>query len=335
MNQGDSVMADRKSAIDRRDFLKLSAAVAATEGLIPRVDAAENESVKEKVLHRNERPSMTYRKLGRTNFMTSRLVFGCGAALRGGGAIGLLERAFEAGINNFDTGRPYDDSESQLAPFLKKHRDEIWITSKAAHMGWPGKQISPDQGKEAAKLYTDQLDTSLREMQTDYIDCYMLMAIDDVGFVKNEELHEAFLKAKQAGKVGFYGISSHKNTQAVLEAAIETGWYDVFMPGITPAGWFDFQTKKLAEKTPVLKELQSLFQKAREAGIGLIAMKVGWIPSQDSTAFDDQYGQELKDAKLTACQRAYTFVLDHGFDAANSHMPNFEVLEENLQVVRG
>ena len=55
--------------------------------------------------HRNERPDkMQYRKLGKTNFMGSSLTFGCGAALVGGRATRLLERAYEQGVNHFDVG---------------------------------------------------------------------------------------------------------------------------------------------------------------------------------------------------------------------------------------
>ena len=57
-----------------------------------------------KLDHRNERSTMTYRKLGRSNFVSSRLVFGCGAALAGGKAVRLLDRAFEVGINHYDVG---------------------------------------------------------------------------------------------------------------------------------------------------------------------------------------------------------------------------------------
>ena len=85
----------------------------------------------DELIHRNERSSMTYHKLGRTNFMSSRLVFGCGAALVGGKAIRLLDRAFEAGINHYDVGSNvyYKGSEQSLAPFLKANRDNIWVAS--------------------------------------------------------------------------------------------------------------------------------------------------------------------------------------------------------------
>jgi hypothetical protein len=49
-------------------------------------------------------PEMTYRKLGRTGWNSSRLVFGCGAALTGRRRDSLLDAAFDAGINTFDVG---------------------------------------------------------------------------------------------------------------------------------------------------------------------------------------------------------------------------------------
>ena len=49
-------------------------------------------------------PSLERHPLGRTGFHGSRLVFGCGAALARGRRDELLETAFEAGINVFDSG---------------------------------------------------------------------------------------------------------------------------------------------------------------------------------------------------------------------------------------
>ncbi len=102
-------------SMDRREFIKLSTAAVILSGSKTDASGKTNEPI-----HRNERSTMTYRKLGRTNFMSSRLVFGCGAALTGGKAVRLLDRAFEAGINHFDNGSDlvYKESERSLAPFM-------------------------------------------------------------------------------------------------------------------------------------------------------------------------------------------------------------------------
>ena len=117
------------------------------------------------------------------------------------------------------------------------------------------------------------MDASLKDLKTDYVDAYYLMAVDNPSLVRSEEVYNAFLKAKAAGKVGYFGLSTHGNAQKVMEAAIATGWYDLAMIGITPAGWYDWDTKSLVTGTSTLAELQGLLKRASSAGIGLIGMK--------------------------------------------------------------
>ncbi|MCZ6887886.1 MAG: hypothetical protein O7H39_05265, partial [Gammaproteobacteria bacterium] len=78
-------------------------------------------------------PQMSYRTLGRTGFKASRLIYGCGAALSRSPADRLLNIALEAGVNVYDVGssRYYDDAEKNLSPFIKKHRDDIFLISKS------------------------------------------------------------------------------------------------------------------------------------------------------------------------------------------------------------
>ncbi len=324
--------------MDRREFMKVSAA-AAVGG--PALTAAAQEADQTPRI-RNERPTMTYRKLGRTDMVSSRLVFGCGAALAGGKAVRLLDRAFEAGINHYDVGSNiyYKGSEQAMAPFMKAHRDDIWVLSKAPAMvnAKPNEAVTAEQAKGAADRWTKLLDASLKDLDTEYMDAYYLMAANNPSLMRTEEIYQAFLDAKQAGKVGHFGISTHKNAANCLEAAIETGWYDVAMIGITPAGWYDWDTKDLLKGTPPLTELQPLLERARNAGIGLVAMKAarhlslkGKSPDTGKpTAFDTYYDEKLMAAKLSAFQRSYVYVLEHGLDVANSDMQNFETLEENI-----
>jgi len=330
--------------LNRRQFNKLftAAAVGAPLFLTAKGSGAKTTTRPEELVHRNERPSMTYRKLGRTNFMSSRLVFGCGAALAGGKGVRLLERAFEAGINNYDNGTnvAYRNSERIFAPFMKKHRDSIWVASKATLSSegiGPQDSVTVEQAKTAAKSWTKLLDASLKDLQTEYVDAYYLMAVDNPALISSEEIYKAFVQAKSAGKVGHFGLSTHKNAGKVLEAAIETGWYDMAMIGITPAGWYDWDTKSLVKGTPLLTGLQPLIKRARDAGIGLIAMKtVRFLAplcsagKANTSAFDKIYNDKLRASPLNAFQRAYAYVLEHGLDVANSDMQNFKHLEQNI-----
>ena len=328
---------------DRREFIKIITTAAFGGPALLKVAYSQTEGLTEdkERIHLNEQPTMTYRKLGRTGFMSSRLVFGCGAALMGGRAVRLLERAFEAGINHFDVGSDiyYKGSERHLAPFLKDHRDRVWVVSKAPASvhAKSGDTITLEQAKSAARYWTGLMEASLKDLQTDYVDAYYVMGVDNPSLIRSEELYNAFLKAKATGKVRYFGLSTHKNAQEVLEAAIETGWYDLAMIGITPAGWYDWSTKSLAQDTSTLVELQGLLQRAGKAGIGLIGMKAVrflapiWSLGQgDPIAFDHVYDQKLKSSPFTPFQRSYAYVLQHGLDVVNADMQNFKHLEENV-----
>ncbi|MBW2093080.1 MAG: hypothetical protein JRI34_13275, partial [Deltaproteobacteria bacterium] len=163
------------------------------------------------------------------------------------------------------------------------------------------------------------------------------MGVDNPALISSEEIYNAFLKAKAAGKVGHFGVSMHKNAQKVLEAAIETGWYDVAMIGITPAGWYDWDEKDIVEGSPTLVELQPLLQQAREAGIGLVGMKtvrhlapMYALGSDEPEAFNHLYDKTFLASPLSPFQRAYAYVLEHGLDVVNADMQNFKHLEENI-----
>ncbi len=327
----------------RREFNKSLMTVAVGAPLFISGDLVSKASTKpDKLDRRNERSSMTYRKLGRTNFMSSRLVFGCGAALAGGKAVRLLDRAFEVGINHYDVGSDiyYKGSERSLSPFLKANRGNIWVTSKAPLPPYnikPEDQVTLEQTKAAANSWTKLLNQSLKDLQTEYVDAYYLMAINNPAIICSEEIYKAFLDAKTTGKVGYFGLSTHKNAKKVLEAAIKTGWYDLAMIGITPAGWYDWTTKEIEKDTPSLMALQPLLKQARDAGIGLIGMKAVRLmaPMQvagkgDVSAFDKFYDKKLLVSPLTPFQRAYAYVLENGLDVVNADMQNFTHLEENI-----
>lgn len=327
--------------MNRRDFNRSLVTVAAGAPFLISGEMVPKTLTKpEKPDRRNERQSMAYRKLGRTNFKCSRLVFGCGAALTGGKAVRLLDHAFEAGINYFDCGSEtvYKGNEQSFAPFLKANRENIWVTSKAPiPYSLQEDPVGLEQAKEAANLWTEMLDQSLKNLQTEYIDAYFLMNIKSWSLIKSEEVYKAFLNARSAGKVGHFGLASHKNAKKVLETAIDTGWYDIAMVGITPAGWYDWTTKEIEKDTPSLTALQPLLKQARDTGIGLIGMKtvrflapMGALGKGDETAFDKYYDKKFLEFPLTPFQRAYAYVLENGLDVVNADMQNYTHLEDNI-----
>jgi hypothetical protein len=339
-----------KTDMNRRDFMKTSAAATVAAGAVATTTTMNTKQTwaADGLDHRNERPDrMNYRKLGRTNFMGSTLTFGCGAALMGGKATRLLERAYEQGVNHYDVGTTqyYKGSEKEMAPFLKRHGDDVWVTSKGFARMAQG--ISDDltynveTAKADAKYWTALLEASLNDLGQEHVDAYYLMGIGNPIAVANDELHSAFEAAKAAGKVDHFGISTHKRASACLKAAIECGWHSCAMIAITPGGWYDWDTKELLEGTSDLKTVQAELKAASDAGIGLVGMKAGRfiapgtsLGKGDETAFDKYYPEAYTKSPLNAFQRSYAFVLEHGLHTVNADMQNFKAFEENLIAAR-
>ena len=285
-------------------------------------------------------PKMTYRTLGRTGYNASRLVFGCGAALSRQPQDELLERAFEAGVNVFDVGtsRYYRAAERNMRQFVASHRDDIFLISKAMTGidAGPEDEISVADARTAAKTWTALMEESLSELATDHVDAYYQMGANNPRMVRSEEMYEAFLAARQAGKVSHYGVSTHENAARVLEAATESGWFSVAMIAVTPAGWYDWKSRNILDGTPDMKAIRPMLDKARDAGVGLIGMKAGrllagrgWLGQGNIKAFDRHYNEKLLRANLSDFQRSYAYVLENGLDVVNADMQSHAALKEN------
>ncbi len=289
-------------------------------------------------------PEMTYTTLGRTGYRASRLVFGCGAALSRARADELLETAFAAGINVFDVGgrRYYDDAEMNLAPFLKQHRDSVFLISKSGlYVDIEENAIATAaQCREAAATWSQALDLSLSELGVDHVDAYYMMASHNPSLVGCEEMHLAFERAREAGKVKHFGVSTHQNAQRVLEKAIEVGYIDLAMVAMTPAGFYDWNNKSIQEGTASMRDLKPLFDRARAAGIGLVGMKAGryiagrrFLGWGNPDAFDGFYSAEFLRSALNPFQRSYAYVVNHGMDVVNADMQTLNHLRENFVAV--
>jgi aryl-alcohol dehydrogenase-like predicted oxidoreductase len=171
---------------------------------------------------------------------------GCGATLMFRQKDALLNAAYDAGVNVFDVGYRdyYRNAEKNLAPFLKKVRDKVFLISKApADLDVePNQIVTTAQAKQAALSWGERMNESLRELQVDHVDAYYLMASYNPSLIASDEVYRVFEKAKEAGKVSHLGLSTHRNAEKVLLAAAETRRYDLAMIAITPAGWYDWES---------------------------------------------------------------------------------------------
>ena len=126
-------------------------------------------------------------------------------------AVKLILRALDGGMYYFDTARFYTDSEAKLGVALKGRRHDVIISTKT--------------GATTAEGFWNDLHTSLRLLQTDYVDLYQF---HNPAFCPKPDdgtgLYEAMQQAVRQGKVRHVGITNHR--QRVALEAIESGLYE-------------------------------------------------------------------------------------------------------------
>lgn len=182
-------------------------------------------------------------------------------------AVYLVKKAYNAGITFFDTARFYTDSEEKLGAAFKDMRDKIYLASKTM--------------ATTVEDFWKDLETSLTNLQTDYIDIYQF---HNPSFCPKPNdgsgLYEAMLEAKAQGKIHHIGITNHR--VAVAEEAIASGLYETLQ----------FPFCYLSTE----KEF-ALVEACKKANMGFIAMKAlsgGLITnSKVAYAFQSQFDNVL------------------------------------------
>jgi aryl-alcohol dehydrogenase-like predicted oxidoreductase len=159
---------------------------------------------------------MKYARLGATGLEVSRIAFGCMSigvpgerrpwTLGEDEARPLFRRAWDAGINFFDTANSYSggSSEEVTGKLIKElaPREEIVLASKVFNRMRPG----PNGAGLSRKAIFAQLDASLKRLDTDYLDLYQIHRWDHQTPI--EETLDALNDTIKAGKVRYIGASS-------------------------------------------------------------------------------------------------------------------------------
>jgi len=130
-------------------------------------------------------------------------------------AIKVVRRCYDLGINYFDTARAYTVSEERIGKALEDVRDQVFIATKSL--------------LRHKNEVLDDLETSLKNLRTDWIDVYQLHNISSIEVWKkviapNGAL-EALYKACDKGKILHLGVTSHNPTllaEIVKEDIFET-----------------------------------------------------------------------------------------------------------------
>lgn len=197
--------------------------------------------------------------LGKTGIITSKNAFGALPIQRisDEAATYLLRKAYDNGMTFFDTARMYTDSEHKVGLAFEGMRDKVYIATKT--------------GAQNAVNFWQDLETSLENLKTDYIDLYQFHNPAFCPKPGDESgLYDAALKAKEQGKIRHIGITNHR--LAVAHEAIDSGLYETLQ----------FPFCYLATDKDI-----ELVDKCRKADMGFIAMKAlsGGLITNSSAAY--------------------------------------------------
>lgn len=150
---------------------------------------------------------MKKRQLGISGLAVSEIGFGCmSLPTDEKDAERIVDEAIAHGINYFDTADLYDKGENEkvVGKVLKHHRNDIILATKVGNQ-W---QTNTDevQWNPSKDYIKKQIHTSLKRLQTDYIDLYQLHG----GMITDNSIEtiEAFEELKKEGLIRAYGISS-------------------------------------------------------------------------------------------------------------------------------
>jgi hypothetical protein len=222
----------------------------------------------------------------------------------------LIKQAMKWGVNYWDTAEAYGNglSEDGFGRYLARNpgvRQEVFIVTK----------LVPQGGN-----LTSRLDKCLARLQTNYVDLFYIHAITGIGDM-TPAFREWGAEMKRAGKIKYFGFSTHTNMADCLAGAARLDWIDAIM--------FTYNFRIMNE--PKMVEAVNACAKA---GIGLVAMKtMGGGPGMPKT----ESPGELKVAErflkkgFTDKQAKLKVVWENPQIASLcSQMPNLTILSANV-----
>lgn len=258
---------------------------------------------------------MQYKQFGKNGPMVSRLGFGCmrlpyvgeGKDKRADDekCLPILQRAYELGINFFDTAWGYINRDGQriVGKGVKPFRDKIYLSSKlpAGEVQQPGD-------------FRRKLEMSLRELDTDYIDFYHMHALsaDRFEHAKKMQMDLDMLKAKEEGLIRHISFSFHDRPEVMVQIA-DRGIFDTV----------------LCQYNLIDQTNEQVMRTLADRGVGVMVM--GPVGGGAIAAGGEEFLRLYDTPAQSAVELALRFVL--GYDAVSlalSGMQSVEMVEQNV-----
>ena len=230
------------SQTSRREFLSAGLSAGVMVPLATAVPSNLLPSQEKPIATSGSAPKLQYRTLGRTGLKVTTVGMGCMIT----SDPSVVARAVDMGINYFDTARGYQrgNNERMVGTVLGAKRKQVVLSTKTHSSSRTEMQ--------------QQLNESLRELNTDYIDIWCLHGRDNPSQITDEQI-ETLQIARQQGKIRFAGVSTHGGQQQLIPWMAQKGVFDVVIAS------YNFTMDA---------SMDQAIETAAKAGIGVVAMKV-------------------------------------------------------------
>ena len=295
-------MSAKNKCWSRRDFLRTIGISGAGALLAPAIPSAE---AADEILQVPERP------FGKTGANVS--ILSLGGMFNIASNQMLMKQAMNWGVTYWDTADCYQrGSENGIGKYFKKYpedRSRVFLVTKS--------------DARTPKGMTKLLDRSLEKMKTSYIDLYFVHGIDSI-----DELDESTKtwaeKTKAAGKIRFFGFSTHSNMAECMLAAAGLGWIDGIMMTYNYRLMHTDRMKRAVDACV-------------KAGIGMTAMKTqgGGSVKTDTDTELKMAGQFLKKGFTDAQAKLMAVWQNPNISSICSQMPNMTILMSNAAAAMG
>ncbi len=284
------------SSSSRRNFLAAGLALPAAASA---ARSTEQNTPQPPARRLSASPNFQYKTLGKTGLKVTTLGFGCMITSDGS----VIERAADMGITYFDTARSYGNgnNERMVGAALKRKRKDITLSTKT-------------EGRTREEALA-QMDTSLKELGVDHVDIWYLHGKGAPAQV-SDELMDALLTAKKAGKTRFVGVSTHGGQKELLPWLAKNPNIDVILTA------YNFTMDPF---------MNDVIAEAAAAGKGIVAMKVMAGGVRRVHPGDPNYQRLTREGALTS---ALKWVLRNpNVDTTVPSMTDVDQLEDNLRAM--
>ncbi len=250
---------------------------------------------------------MLTRKFGKLDFQVSCVGFGGAAVSGSGGGYGfgdisdqestnLLHAALDHGINLFDTAPAYGygQSEKNIGRAFKTRRDDVFIVSKSGVTWDHTKTLGVDNNP---KLTQKMLEQSLRDLNTDYIDLYMIHWPDSKVDIRKPM--EVLSRAKSQGKIKAIGLCNSNSGD--IYAALEIDRVDVLQNNMN--SYMQSVVKNLFD---IVRNEEMGFMAYGTFDKGILTGRVvqdRTYEKADLRSWSESFKKELKDWKFEVVER--------------------------------